>query len=217
MIIDDKLPINRNDNKTMMSDKSENEAWYPALLEKAFAKYYGNYVKINGGDYTESLRALTGGAIVKMNMTAMNDKEIFENISKNGNDTNPMLASAFADHEGLKKDTIYYIIGALNVTQKIAKPKVVDQLIQLQNPNDKKTFYTGPWNDGDAKWTKKLKKALNLTLEEDDGMFFMPVEDFKKAFNKFTIAQQNTTTIKKTLFEVVTAQTESKFYLENGK
>lgn len=113
----------------MMSDIGKDGSWYGAFLEKAFAKYYGNYVKINGGDYTESLRVLTGAPIVKFNVTAMTDKEIFENISKNGNDTNPMVTTAFADHEGLKKDQIYYIIGAINVTQKAAKPKEVDQLI----------------------------------------------------------------------------------------
>jgi len=102
--VDDKLPISKVDNKTMHLGKDDNDAWYPAILEKAFAKYYGNYLKINGGDVTEALRVLTGGAIVKRDLTKMSEDEVFDAISGDGNATNPMFAVASADHEGLKKD-----------------------------------------------------------------------------------------------------------------
>jgi len=43
---------------------------------------------------------------------------------------------------------------------------------------------------------------MKLTLDKDDGYFFMPAEDMKKAFEKITVAQ-NSDKIKKTVFPVV--------------
>lgn len=128
-MIDDKLPVSKTDNKTVNLDKDSNDAWYPALLEKAFAKYFGNYAKINGGDITESLRVLTGGAIVKLDLTKMSEDEVFDAISGNGNNTHPMIAAASADHEGLKKGQMYYVIAAFTVTPNPKKPKKIEKII----------------------------------------------------------------------------------------
>lgn len=69
MLLDDRLPVNKTENTTLGMDKTENSAWWPAILEKAFAKFYGNHVKLNGGDYVEALRTLTGAPIIKSNTT----------------------------------------------------------------------------------------------------------------------------------------------------
>jgi len=128
-LIDDKLPVNKTDNKTAALDKDSNDAWYPAILEKAFAKYYGNYAKINGGDISESLRVLTGGAIVKLDLTKLSEDETFDAIDANANNTHPMIAAASADHEGLKKGQMYYIIKAFWVTPNPKKPKKIEKII----------------------------------------------------------------------------------------
>jgi hypothetical protein len=67
-------------------DKTKNGAWWPAILEKGFAKFYGNHVKLNGGDYVEALRTLTGAPIIKFNTTNQTEAELFANISKNSNE-----------------------------------------------------------------------------------------------------------------------------------
>ena len=53
--IDDKLP-----KKKRASCSDTNEWWVP-LIEKAYAKFYGSYAQINGGNPCWAMTDLTGG------------------------------------------------------------------------------------------------------------------------------------------------------------
>lgn len=65
VIIDDYLPLKDNGNGTYgtlfakLSTDDKEALWAP-LLEKAFAKYHGNYEKIVGGQTERAVRTLTG-------------------------------------------------------------------------------------------------------------------------------------------------------------
>jgi len=223
MLLDDRLPVNKTENTTLGMDKTENSAWWPAILEKAFAKFYGNHVKLNGGDYVEALRTLTGAPIIKYNTTNQTVAQLYANISKNANDSNLIMAIAEKDVDGLKNGTLYHVHKAMVITPKVAKPKVTVQLLMLRSGAEKGDAYTGAWGQGDAGWTKALKTAANLTGPtadkdaKDDGFFYMTPEDFQKAFEKYTVVQTNATTTAKDVFPVVNAATESKFYFVNPK
>lgn len=48
-------------------------------------------------------------------------------------------------------------------------------------------MYTGPWNDNDYDhWTDDFKRQAGHS-RKDDGIFYMPAEDFKKAFTIYSI------------------------------
>ena len=49
VVVDDWLPI-KSDGKTLFSRVTPDGAMWPVILEKAFAKYYGNYRHIAGGN-----------------------------------------------------------------------------------------------------------------------------------------------------------------------
>jgi hypothetical protein len=193
------------------------------MLEKAFAKFYGNHVKLNGGDYVEALRTLTGAPIIKYNTSDQSETELFANISKNANDSNPIMAFAEKDTDGLKNGTLYHVHKAMTITPVKATPKVTVKLFMLRSAEEKGDAYTGAWGQKDAKWTKALKKTLNMTgpLADkdslDDQFFYMTAADFKKAFDKYTVVQTNTTTITKDVYPVVNAGSEAKLYFTNPK
>lgn len=47
--------------------------------------------------------------------------------------------------------------------------------------------YAGPFRDDDPKWTAAWKKQAGLVVA-DDGVFFIPIEDFKIAFTDLSVA-----------------------------
>jgi len=49
VIVDDYLPINKQTGKTLFSHPGKDHSIWTAILEKAFAKYHGNFAHIEGG------------------------------------------------------------------------------------------------------------------------------------------------------------------------
>jgi len=59
VIVDDFLPV-INGSRTVFSKLGPDSALWVPILEKAFAKYQGNYENIVGGDPRWAVRTLTG-------------------------------------------------------------------------------------------------------------------------------------------------------------
>lgn len=47
--------------------------------------------------------------------------------------------------------------------------------------------YTGPWCDGDSRWTAAYQAQVPYNNNQNDGYFFMNVNDFVNAFSYFQI------------------------------
>ena len=74
----------------------------------------------------------------------------------------------------------------LDVTEVKDASGTVHKLAKMRNPwNVEK--YTGPWSDGDSKWTDELKKQVGL-VKANDGIFFMPLEDFYNLYISFSVS-----------------------------
>jgi len=58
-------------------NKDNNEFWV-ALMEKAYAKLHGCYERLHGGQMAEALVDLTGGVSEKINLEAPEVKEAWE-------------------------------------------------------------------------------------------------------------------------------------------
>jgi len=94
-----------------------------------------------------------------------------------------MTAACIHAHVSLVTGHAYTILGTVELK---AGNTVIQQLVKMRNPWGREK-YDGPWNDKDPKWTETLKKQANLVVA-DDGIFHMPIEDFKKAFTIYNIA-----------------------------
>lgn len=110
----------------------------------------------------------------------MKESEIWEKIADADGNRYIMTASCLRDYEGLIGGHAYTIIGIIELQK---GEKLTQQLIQLRDPIGTEE-YTGPWNNQDTRWTTDYKKQANF---KDSNSFYMPVKQFKKAFQNFDI------------------------------
>jgi hypothetical protein len=59
VVVDDRL-LMRSKGKPAMAERTPNGAWWVPIMEKAAAKYFGNYEQLAGGGFDEAFYALTG-------------------------------------------------------------------------------------------------------------------------------------------------------------
>lgn len=92
-----------------------------------------------------------------------------------------MTGDVFANDQGLVAGHTYTILGVNEVTEG-GKPV---RLVKLRSPwvTDK---YTGPWGNQDAQWNNQTKDQAGVTKEEE-GIFHMPLSQFRKTFGAFAV------------------------------
>lgn len=85
---------------------------------------------------------------------------------------------------GLVTEHSYGIIAAASVT---GSDGAEAKICKLRNPWG--SFeWKGDWGDESEKWTDELKEQLNIKTE-DDGTFWMDIEDMKKYFDRVQVCK----------------------------
>ncbi|KAJ3432911.1 calpain-15 [Anaeramoeba flamelloides] len=190
VLIDDYFPCKSNSHLAFGHSSDRLELWVQ-VLEKAYAKIFGNYMAIEGGFVHLALANLSGGV---PELIEMQKKEYVEQI-QNGQLWSKLLnyhkhefligtgSNAGSDSNkskgGIIKGHAYSIL------------KVVEmdghQLLQLRNPWGD-TEWTGDWSDKSPLWTKRLKMKLGWQ-DVDDGTFWMPFQDFVKEYRNLYVCK----------------------------
>jgi hypothetical protein len=83
----------------------------------------------------------------------------------------------------------YTILGVVQLSE---GPK----LVKLRNPWGKEQ-YTGPFSDKSTDWTPAWKEEAGL-VSADDGIFHIPVSDFKIAFTFYSVLMYQDYSIERT-------------------
>ena len=164
------------------SKTDQRELWV-ILLEKAYAKAYGSYWEIIGGDPVHALRDLTGAPYDRVE--DWNDLDgswakIYEANGKNYMLTCFTYSTEVTEEqkeEGIVSGHAYTILDAREVVDSRKNPQ---RLLQIRNPWGK-FEWNGDFSDDSDLWTPELKQELNVT-RADDGIFWMKFEDFTQYF-----------------------------------
>jgi hypothetical protein len=204
--IDDRLPYDNGENALVNARKSENDAYWVPLLEKAAAKYFINYENLDGGLMSESYKMLTGMPVMTFDSEAYDADIIFKFIESVKHRDWLVTASNVKKVDGLPGLHAYTVLGTH--TLRDCDGGEIEKLIKLRNPWAEET-YTGPYNDKDDQWTEELLKQVDH-LSKNDGSFFMPVASFKENFESFFIAMYedwNTSSLDATWDRTSTKQT----------
>ncbi|XP_071484579.1 calpain-5-like [Diadema antillarum] len=209
VVIDDRLPC--NNNKLIYTHSEEGNEFWSALLEKAYAKISGCYENLDGGNTADALVDFTGGVAEQINLQEESfvgnlekHKELHAHMKKYSERRFLMSASIKVTSAeemeartdvGLVKGHAYGVtavktvkLGESGLLNLFNKEKVY--LVRLRNPWGEKEW-TGPWSDGSPEWQKvseSQRKSLGI-VNEDDGEFWMPFEEFCSHFTTLVICR----------------------------
>ncbi|XP_076438968.1 calpain-5-like isoform X3 [Babylonia areolata] len=204
VVVDDRLPT-RNGKLIFCHSKTRNEFW-SALLEKAYAKMFGDYESLMQGYAVDALVDFTGGVSERLDLTALDldhtptKKRVFEKLvdaSENGALIVTKIECAEEDRgseveHGLVRGQGYTMTAAKLVEVKKSLQGAVGaamlQFCRLFNPWDSREW-TGAWSDGSPEW-KSLAQSewekMGVKFQQE-GEFWMCFDDFVKYFTHVDI------------------------------
>jgi len=197
VIIDDYFPVGRDGNWLFAQSDSENknttlEMW-PMIIEKAYAKLYKSYERIEGGKVHIALAELTGGIpqYIKITDSIQDNLDEFWEKLYNYHDNDYMLGAGTPENvlghsavnqNGIVQGHAYAIIKIVNYQD--------EKLIKLRNPHGSRGIeWNGDWSDSSSLWTAAATEALGLEVELD-GVFWMNVQDFVEEFKYVYICRK---------------------------
>ncbi|KDQ54808.1 hypothetical protein JAAARDRAFT_196208 [Jaapia argillacea MUCL 33604] len=166
----------RKGSKSLAFAKSgkENETWVP-LIEKAYAKLYGDYAALEGGIPGDAIEDLTGGVTTLMPLIDILDEDEFWNKELLRANQDRLLGCGIMGPEeqvnGIFTTHAYSIIQAMEVKGK--------RFVKIRNPWGH-SEWTGRWSDGSKEWTNEWLQALPELGHSfgNDGVFLMEYKDF---------------------------------------
>lgn len=188
VIVDDKLPT-INGRLIFVHSKDPTEFW-PALLEKAYAKVCGSYSDMNAGTPAEALVDFTGG--VHMCVDLSNPPPNLWDLMLRAGKSKSLMGCGTPQGEtsantvlpnGLVQGHAYTVTG---VKQLVSRGTVVN-LVRLWNPWGRGEW-NGNWSDRSPLWQTVSPQDRDMCREvADDGEFWMLMEDFCKFYSDLDI------------------------------
>ncbi|XP_044022793.1 calpain-1 catalytic subunit-like [Siniperca chuatsi] len=188
VVIDDKLPT-INGRLIFVNSKDQNEFW-PALLEKAYAKVCGSYTDMSAGSPSEAMMDFTGGVHMCIRLSDP-PPNLWELMYRAGQSKSLMSCGTPQGEtpantvlpNGLVQGHAYTVTG---VKQTMSQGKLVN-LVRLWNPWGKGEW-NGDWSDRSSLWKTVSAQDRDMCLSvDDDGEFWMTMEDFCKFYTDLDI------------------------------
>uniref|UniRef100_A0A669EF41 Calpain-2 catalytic subunit n=1 Tax=Oreochromis niloticus TaxID=8128 RepID=A0A669EF41_ORENI len=189
VVVDDRLPT--RDGKLLFVHSAEGSEFWSALLEKAYAKVYGSYEALTGGNTIEGFEDFTGGIAETYNLkeAPANLFHVIQRALSLGSlmgcsiDITSACETEAVTSLKLVKGHAYSVTGAEEVHFKGQQV----QLVRIRNPWGE-VEWTGPWSDGSSEWSHVTEdEKLKLNNVAEDGEFWMSYSDFIRNFSKLEI------------------------------
>ncbi|KAF5298518.1 hypothetical protein FQR65_LT00060 [Abscondita terminalis] len=189
VVIDDRLPTYRGQLVYLHSNE-ENEFW-SALLEKAYAKLHGCYEALKGGSTCDAMEDFTGGVteMYEMNSSPPNLFKIIMKAYERGSlmgsslEPDPNVLEA-ETREGLVRGHAYSITRVKYVD--IQTPNTVGKipLLRLRNPWGNEIEWNGAWSDQMAFHPRPRERKLGSHFRSRRRVLDV-VQRFPKTFRSF--------------------------------
>uniref|UniRef100_A0A7M4ELS5 Calpain 14 n=1 Tax=Crocodylus porosus TaxID=8502 RepID=A0A7M4ELS5_CROPO len=190
VVVDDRLPVNEDGQLVFLSSVCKNLFW-GALLEKAYAKLYGSYEDLQIGQVSEALVDFTGGVNMAIKL-AEAPPDLWDILTRAtysrslmGCQTHLGVRETKLLENGLVAGHAYTVTGIRKVTCSHGP----ENLVRLRNPWGK-IEWKGDWSDSSGKWDLlSPKEKILLRKNNEDGEFWMSLQDFKTHFVELMICK----------------------------
>ena len=174
IVLDDHFPVKKNSVNWHLAHSKQKEIWVN-LLEKAWSKVNGSYASTIAGLPSEAFGVLTEAPCFSYFNRKNSVEEMWKIISDADKEQYIICTNSKGDvpeMTGLVRGHAYTIVSTYEF-------KGV-KLVKLRNPWGSYEW-NGDYSDKSDKWDEELKKFVNYQ-NQDDGIFFMKVEDFLNYF-----------------------------------
>ena len=196
IVVDDYFPYcTHKDDWAFSRSSSEREIWV-LLLEKAWAKVYGSYQRIEAGTTGEALPALTGAPSEFVFHKDVTDREAFWKKMRDADLKNYIIATAVSSSHQGKTATDMKNVGLVDAhayslisTHDIGYQAGRLRLLKIRNPWGFKEWQ-GDWSDKSTKWIQQIKEQVGFE-DKEDGVFFISYEDYLNFFYITTLCKYN--------------------------
>ena len=150
-------------------------------MEKAWAKLQGCYERADGGYASDAATHLTGCPSYQLEHRDTDSEELWERIRSASQCKFTMISQSEGEGEdkgesGIIEGHAYSLLQVCDF-QHLGKRV---RLVQLRNPWGNYEW-NGEWSDNSTAWTHELD-ARYKHVNEDDGTFFIPFENFMNLF-----------------------------------
>jgi len=195
VIVDDRLPT--YNGRLVFLHSAENNEFWTALLEKAYAKLMGSYEALKGGSTSEAMEDFTGGVTENFDLRENPPANLFQQMLKAHQRSSLMGCSIEAMpgkmeaelENGLIMGHAYSITSVKAVDIQTSRMKGKIPMVRIRNPWGNECEWKGAWSDKSPEWrfiSEAERKEIGLTFS-DDGEFWMAFSDFSKNFQKLEI------------------------------
>ncbi|XP_042356915.1 calpain-8-like [Plectropomus leopardus] len=188
VIVDDKLPT-INGRLIFVSSKDRAEFW-PALMEKAYAKVCGSYSDMNAGTPAEGMVDFTGGVHLCFDLQNP-PPNLWELMYRAGTSTSLIGCGTLQGEtsantvlpNGLVQGHAYTVTG---LKQVMSRGELVN-LVRLWNPWGRGEW-NGDWSDRSPLWQTVSPEDRKMCQSvADDGEFWVTEADFCKFYSDLDI------------------------------
>ncbi|XP_051723019.1 calpain-14 [Ctenopharyngodon idella] len=189
VVIDDKLPT-IDGQLAFVQSKTPNEFW-PALLEKAYAKVCGSYAAMDAGNISEAITDFTGGPHMTIKLSDASDK-LWDTMRRASQSESLMGCGTPGGQAGLLQNNVlpnglvemhaYTVTGVAEV---VCGGRPV-KLVRIFNPWGKGEW-NRDWSDRSPLWELVRPEDQKYKVVLDNGEFWMSMEDFCKNFSDLDI------------------------------
>uniref|UniRef100_A0A1I7TDS4 Calpain catalytic domain-containing protein n=1 Tax=Caenorhabditis tropicalis TaxID=1561998 RepID=A0A1I7TDS4_9PELO len=188
VVIDDRLPT--VDGRLCYMRSQENNEFWSALLEKAYAKLYGGYENLDGGTTAEALEDFTGGLTEFFDLEKA-DKATTLAMLVRGMQMGSLFGCSIDADENVKEAQLTnglvrghaYSITAIQTVNTYGGQI---PLLRIRNPWGNSKEWNGPWSDGSGEWNQvdpHQKEQMGVQFAKD-GEFWMSFDDFMTNFTQ---------------------------------
>ncbi|XP_060558331.1 calpain-2 catalytic subunit-like [Ruditapes philippinarum] len=196
VFIDDFLPVIHGDVLWGAKSAEDKQEMWPAFLEKAFARFHGNYNAVYGGQSSDAFLALTGGCSEYIDFDDALEADAEGSTRKKSLALHKRLKNAIRHGESMittevpeKNNNKFGLVGghAYSLTDAVtvnSNGQTV-HLVRVRNPWGN-TEWTGPWSDKSREWNTVDPDAIPYA-NKDDGEFWIALKDFIKYFSGVTL------------------------------